>query len=426
VREINQRTKIFLKQKFKEYYKNLDDFSLNVTEPEKREWGFLFFDSNSFSRHIGFKDNFQLKDFCSRMGPSDCYHSGAYYKDPVVPNMDNKVWLGCDLIFDIDADHLDTDCKSQHDIWLCTNCGKEGKGKAPEICPSCNEKKFNEINWICSNCLDSAKNEILKVSEEFLIKDFNFKSEDIFYVFSGHRGYHIHLEADSIKKLDSSSRREIIDYIEGNGLSQEYLGFEEIAVRNMGRIIIGPKRTDYGWRGRLNRFVTKFFQELDESELKKLNFHKPKEEFIISNKQVILESLNVEKGNIPGIQGISWDFPKIKIKDWQKIIDYSIKKYSGKVDEPVTADIHRIIRLPNSLNGKTGLKVKILNHEQIKKFDPFTDPLVFEGTIKIHIKRAPRTVFNNESYGPYYDETVEIPSSIGIFLICKNVAEMLN
>ncbi|MHA1409190.1 MAG: DNA primase small subunit domain-containing protein [Candidatus Odinarchaeia archaeon] len=354
------------------------------------------------------------------MGPSDCYHSAAYYNNPVIPEMNKKGWYGCDLIFDIDADHLDTDCKKEHDIWKCKKCGKEGKGEAPNKCPNCDGESFQEQTWICENCLSKAKEEIIKVSEEFLIKDFGIDPDEIEFVFSGHRGYHIHVKSDTIKKLDSNARREIIDYIEGNGVAPEYLGFYEMP----GKIIIGPKKDDYGWRGRLTRFIIKFFQSVDESILKKINFEKRKREFILNNTEQIINNLSSVENNIPGIQGISWDFGKLKKKDWEKIIEFSIKEFSGKIDEPVTADIHRLIRLPDSLNGKTGFKVQRLTREELDSFDPFSDPLVFKGTLKIKVKRAPRTVINGKSYGPYFNEEVEVPSSVGIFLMCKNVAEL--
>jgi len=30
--------------------------------------------------------------------------------------MENKGWIGADLIFDIDADHIETRCKTEHDL----------------------------------------------------------------------------------------------------------------------------------------------------------------------------------------------------------------------------------------------------------------------------------------------------------------------
>lgn len=392
-----------------------------MDKPNKREWGFLFFDNNNFSRHIGFDRVDQLSDFCKRLGPSDCYHSAAYYNNPVASTMDDKGWGGCDLIFDVDADHLETSCKKEHDLWICDNCKSEGRGEPPEKCLKCGASNISKITWICHNCLEAAKKEIINVLDDFLLTDLGLDYSQIFLVFSGHRGYHIHVEDDKIKKLDSNARKEIIDYIRGNGVSPDFLGL----TRTPGKVIIGPKSEDYGWRGRINKYIIRLLGEVSEDKLREIGFIKSKRDAIINNLSMIIDNLSLKEDNIPGFKGISWDFAKLKIGDWLKLIEYSIKRYGGKIDEPVTADIHRLIRTPNSLNGKTGFKTQILNRDQIEQFDPLKDPVVFNGYIKVKIHRAPRIVLNDESYGPFYDEVAELPMNVGVFLACKNVAEVL-
>jgi hypothetical protein len=45
----------------------------------------------------------------------------------------------------------------------------------------------------------------------------------------------------------------------------------------------------------------------------------------------------------------------------------------GETDAPVTTDVHRLIRLPGSLHGGTGLRVVPLTLGQLEPFDPFRD-----------------------------------------------------
>ncbi|WEU39637.1 MAG: hypothetical protein OdinLCB4_003900 [Candidatus Odinarchaeum yellowstonii] len=386
-----------------------------------REWGFLFFDNPNFLRHIVLKDIHQLLDFCKRLGPSDCYHSAAYYTNPAVPDMSEKNWVGCDLIFDVDADHLDTPCKKDHDIWICNKCNNEGKGNQPTTCPKCSGKDISKITWICDNCLNTAKKEIIKVVDEFLISDLNLNPENIFITFSGHRGYHIHVEEEKIKKLDSNARREIIDYITGNGVDPTYQGLAQIP----GGLIIGPKSDDYGWRGRINKYAVRFLKEADESKLTEIGLTKPKRKLILENREFIVENLSSTNKFIPGVNGISWDVAKLKINDWLKIVEAAVKLYAGKVDEPVTADTHRLIRLPNSLNGKSGFKTELLRRDELEAFNPLNDAQVFTGYVKVKIKRAPRIVIDDTSYGPFYDEEADLPMSVGVFLACKNLADIL-
>ena len=336
--------------------------------------------------------------------------------------MTGKNWVGCDLIFDVDADHLDTACKKEHDIWICSECKAEGKGDPPAGCPKCGNKDISKITWICRNCLNTAKKEIIKVLDEFLISDLSLDPAKIFLAFSGHRGYHIHVEDEKIKTLDANARKEVIDYITGNGVTPEFHGLIQIP----GRIIVGPKSDDYGWRGRINRYVSRFLSEADEKALTSIGFNKPKRKILLDNRDFLVTSLSLKDTRIPGVNGISWDLAKLKINDWGKIIEAAIKLYAGKIDEPVTADIHRLIRLPNSLNGKTGFKTRFLKREELEEFDPLNDSQVFKGYVKVKINRAPRIVINDASYGPFYNEVAELPMSVGVFLACKNVAEILS
>ena len=144
----------FIQDKFAEYYAN------NVIQPpssiEQREFGFLLFKEKIMVRHKGFENTDALNHFLRTTVPLHVYYSSAYYERPE-EEMDEKGWLGADLIFDIDADHIPTPCGKIHDAWTCTNCGFIGKGPSPEKCPKCGEQKFSQQTWLCETCLASAK-----------------------------------------------------------------------------------------------------------------------------------------------------------------------------------------------------------------------------------------------------------------------------
>ncbi|NIM44542.1 MAG: DNA primase catalytic subunit PriS, partial [Nitrososphaeria archaeon] len=48
-----------------------------------------------------------------------------------------------------------------------------------------------------------------------LTEDFGFALNDVIVSFSGHRGYHVHVEREEIRGMDSMGRKEIVDYITG-------------------------------------------------------------------------------------------------------------------------------------------------------------------------------------------------------------------
>jgi DNA primase small subunit len=82
-------------------------------------------------RHRGFKNAEDLNSFIRVTVPLHAYYSSAYYERPE-EEMDKKGWLGADLTFDIDADHIKTPCGKIHDTWTCVKCGFCGKGPSPE------------------------------------------------------------------------------------------------------------------------------------------------------------------------------------------------------------------------------------------------------------------------------------------------------
>ena len=98
------KTRDFLKEKFQEYYRNAD-----ITLPPRftaREWGFLSWEGGIMKRHQKFRSIKDVQKYLIRVAPAHSYHSVAYYKDPGKNTMIEKEWMGADLIFDLDADHL--------------------------------------------------------------------------------------------------------------------------------------------------------------------------------------------------------------------------------------------------------------------------------------------------------------------------------
>src|SRR2546427_9208705 len=99
-----EATNKFLKAHFRRYYEHTkpilpDRFG-------RREFGFMFWTAGIVQRHIGFSKEEELKAFLTSRIPAHAYYSSAYYDKPGAPTMEEKGWLGADLIFDLDADHL--------------------------------------------------------------------------------------------------------------------------------------------------------------------------------------------------------------------------------------------------------------------------------------------------------------------------------
>ena len=95
---------------------------------------------------------------------------------------------------------------------------------------------------------------------------------------------------------------------------------------------------------------------------------------------------------------------------------------AGETDEPVTCDVKRLIRLPGSLHGKTGLKVVKITLDELKDFDPLRDAVVFpEDSVQIITKKPVRIQMNGQNFdiseGPQ-----EVPTYLAVFLIGRREA----
>lgn len=113
----------------------------------------------------------------------------------------------------------------------------------------------------------------------------------------------------------------------------------------------------------------------------------------------------------------------IGLSTWKNISSRAIEKASAKIDSVVTTDVHRLIRLPGTLNGHTGLLSTEVLKERLDDFDPFDESLAFDGMMKVHVKDCPSFQLKGQEFGPYREETVDLQSSAAMLLLCKKRAE---
>ena len=405
----------FVLGKFAEYYQQQSSIISPPASIESREFGFLLLKERIMLRHKSFRSVDDLRSSLKTIVPSDVYYSSAYYERPE-EEMKVKGWLGADLIFDIDADHIPTPCGKVHDIWVCSNCGAVGRGVSPKKCPKCGEQKLNEKTWPCEVCLESAKAEAIKLVD-ILTKDFGFSSGELKVGFSGHRGYHVHVESKEVRALGSMARKEIVDYVLGIGLEAEFHGLGERGGKRS-RVLAGPDLYDLGWRGRIARGTYDLLLTASPEELEKIGLKKRVVDTITQHKDALLESWK-EKGPWGIIKGIGTE-------SWRKIAQYGVEKQSVKIDTVVTTDIHRLIRLANTLHGKTGLKKIEVPITGIEHFDPFKSAVTFkEGSITVLVSDAPQFRLGDETYGPYNEQKIELPTAAALMLLCKGVAKVV-
>ncbi len=404
----------FIQDRFADYYKQHSASILPPTSIENREFGFLLFEKRMMLRHKGFRNVDNLRSSLGTIVPSDVYYSSAYYESPE-EEMKAKGWLGADLIFDIDADHIPTPCATEHDIWICNSCGASGRGKHPPKCPTCGGIKFKEKTWPCEVCLEAAKAEAIKLFD-VLTEDFGFSTEVLTVAFSGHRGYHVHVESEEIRKLDSMARKEIVDYVMGTGLEADFHGLGKSASPE--RMFSGPDLNARGWRGKVARGTYDLLLTASAEDLEKAGLRKRTAKTLVLNREALLESWK-EKGPWGAFKGLG-------LETWKKIARYGVEKQSVKIDTVVTPDVNRLIRLPNSLHGKTGLKKIEVSITGIEDFDPLRSAVAFkEGMVTVNVSEAPQFRIEDRIYGPFERQNVELPTAAALMLLCKGVATVV-
>ena len=391
----------FIREKFRLYYAESVNEVKAPTFVEKREFGFVpFRKEKTMIRHRGFENQKKLQDFIKTFVPSDAYYSSAYYKNPSEEKMAEKGWLGADLIFDIDCDHIQTPCKKEHDSWVCLDCG-EVFSSPTKKCLNCGSEKVDEEKWICEECLDAAKKEVLKLLK-ILEEDFGIPEKTVGIVFSGHRGYHVHVENKDLVKLEAEERKEITDYITGAGLKLNMLQNLDVSKT--------------GWSGRLAKTLYDLCLKKPE-ELASIGLREKTVKKIVEKRSQILDLLvfGGEKGEVEKLLGKHV---------WREVFEKAFREASVPIDTVVTTDIHRLIRLPKTLHGKTGFRVVPLSLEKLYEFNPLNDALAFpsDEKIKVKVKNAKKIRIGGETYGPYKDEVVSLPMPVAMFYVCRGKA----
>lgn len=392
---------------FKRYYLEKASTVYIPDRISEREFGYFPFWDKTMIRHIYVESPEKLTELIVKNNPLHVYHSAAFYKYPSAP-MEEKEWIGAELAFDIDADHLKTSCNRKHDVKVCPKCFTTYP-TGFDKCSKC-DSGLEEVEWVCELCLEAAKEETRKLLN-FLEDDLGFSKIRI--AFSGNRGYHVIVMDEQILELGQQERKEIVDYITGTGISLRVLGFPEDSRKNRSVRIVGPDISEPGWRGRIARTAIQLVLRSDPEELSELSG-----EPILVKKYIDVLKNSSEEWS----ERCAWDvLPKSVVRLLAKA---AVAYASARIDVVVTSDIHRLIRLGNTLNGKSGLLAKIIEDDEFEDFDPFYHAAVLpqDRKIEVYVLKAPKFKIDGEEYGPYENVKVRLPLPAATLLITKKLA----
>ena len=361
---MNPVTVSFLRRAYREYYFRRADSVEFPDDIYSREFGYIPF-GGGMVRHLSFKSGGEAVAEILKQSPSSVYCSNARYKSPTVP-IEEKGWLGAELIFDIDATGIPTPCKRSHDLWYCERCGSSGRLPRPPKCPKC-DGLAAEFHGTCEVCLTAAKDHALRVID-FLTDDFGVPHEAVRLYFSGNRGYHLHVSDERFYELDQLARAEVADYVQGASLP-----LNQSIASTLRRRPVGAGPQGEGWVRRITGYV----------EAKR--------------------------------EGYSGTL--------QKLVSDAISSQKAMVDSSVTTDVHRVFRLAGTLHGNTGMcKMRV---EPMSHFDPQRDPVVLSAkSVAVKVNFYPRFRVNGVEFGPFKSQMAELPTYAAVSILTRGLGEI--
>jgi DNA primase small subunit len=369
----------FVRQRFSEYYRK----AVLVAPPsiEQREWGFVLlspgFPEIHMRRHIGFAGRDELFDYVKNLVPAHAYYSSAYYEEPNAPTMKDKRWLGADLIFDLDADHL---MRGPYDVML-----------------------------------RRVKEETEKLLA-MLTGEFGIDPKTIEIVFSGGRGYHVHVKDIAFRSWGSAERRELIDYVCGIGIDPALM-------------LAGKTPPRASWQVRYREALLEYLRWLATLEKNEALAHLAAipgigmaiaEDLLNQREAIIDELLHAPSPRLlkkfRGLAAI------LSAEDGEFYT--RLRARAALADEPVTTDTKRLIRMPTSLHGGSGMRVQRIEARDLAAFDPLVDAVVF-GTRDVRVDvTVPRPTPMLGSTYQCAKGITTVPEAVAVFLCCRGMAEI--
>ncbi|MDD1723701.1 MAG: DNA primase small subunit PriS [Methanospirillum sp.] len=376
-------TRMFIRQRFTNYYEKTR--ITPPSSPEQREFGFIFFDDTypediRMRRHIGFSGGEEMQEYIKNLVPAHSYYSTAYYRTPQAPTMGDKEWLGADLIFDLDADHI---MRGSYD-----------------------------------GMLRRIKEETVKLLD-ILEGELGVDMKTVGLVFSGGRGYHVHVRELGFRDFGPQERRELIDYLCGTGISPSILLRDWSAERK-------------GWHERYRQVLIRYLTEMAakpdgemRSELSSLRgIGQVTAERYTAMIPGLLQSLATDPSSILLRDQTVRTVLNTLVSDRESPMLPLIHEAAVQADEPVTTDTRRLIRLPGSLHAKSGFKCMSLEPKELPDFDPLIDAVAFGDREILIDSRNEYTVTLSGSDYNIPKGTTRVPEAVAVFLLCRGMAEI--
>jgi DNA primase small subunit len=101
-----------------------------------------------------------------------------------------------------------------------------------------------------------------------------------------------------------------------------------------------------------------------------------------------------------------------------------LQSRAALADEPVTTDTKRLIRMPTSLHGGSGMRVQPLELRDLPDFNPLVDAVVFSlRNVRVDLLHPLTMPMLGSTYELQKGITT-VPEAVAVFLCCRGMAEI--
>lgn len=220
------------------------------------------------------------------------------------------------------------------------------------------------VEVITDSCIEAAKNSLERLVY-ILEQHLGFSKEELLVYFSGNRGFHVVVTTEDPEwlSLSSTHRLEIVDYVTARGISIKRI-FGTVPKKNIKPV--PPNISDGGWRSLIARFGG---------------------------------------GN--------------------EINDEVIRRVAISVDPVVTQDVSRLVRIPNSINGKSGLPARLLRVDNIHEFKLDSSLSPYDGYAIVKPEISFEGLLLGREVKMVKDVATRIDIDIALYLVLNNLASVL-
>lgn len=220
------------------------------------------------------------------------------------------------------------------------------------------------VEVVTDSCIEAAKSSLDRLVY-ILEQHLGFSEGELLIYFSGNRGFHVVVSTEDPEWLGLSSthRLEIVDYITARGIDIKRI-FGTVPKKNIKPT--PPNISDGGWRSLIAKFG-------EDSE----------------------------------------------------ISDEVVKKVAVAVDPVVTQDVSRLVRIPNSINGKSGLPARLLKVSNISEFKLDSSLSPYDGYAIVKSEVSFEGPLLGREVKLVKDVATKVDIDIALYLVLNNLASVL-